>query len=135
MKGTRIISFSSKGNPDEGYLHIIDGGFLPFDMKRIFYTMDTPEDVNRGGHAHHETEMVLVAIKGSIIVKTITIDGMQESFILEHPAEGLYLPKLCWHEMSYSKDAVQLVICSTVYNEKDYIRDWQQFLSLLPRHE
>jgi dTDP-4-dehydrorhamnose 3,5-epimerase-like enzyme len=134
MKRTRLITFPSKGHRDEGYLHIIEQGYLPFEMKRVFYTMDTPEEVTRGGHAHHETEMVLVAIKGTVIVKTITIDGMQESFILEHPAEGLYLPKLCWHEMSYSKDAVQLVICSTSYNEQDYIRDWQQFKSLLPEH-
>ncbi|MBK9105096.1 MAG: FdtA/QdtA family cupin domain-containing protein [Saprospiraceae bacterium] len=134
MKEAHIITFPSKGHRDEGFLHIIEQGYLPFTMRRIFYTMDTPAEVTRGGHAHHETEMVLIAVQGTISVRTITIDGLSSTFTLQHPAEGLYLPKLCWHEMNYSKDAVQMVICNTAYHEQDYIRDWAQFKSLLPSH-
>ena len=134
MTGTRIISFKSKGRSEEGYLHIIERDAIPFEIKRVFYSMDTPLDVTRGRHAHHETEMVLIAIQGKIEVKTITIDGDSKTFVLDNPGSGLYLPKLCWHEMKYHDKAVQLVVCSTDYHEEDYIRDWNQFSSLVKKH-
>lgn len=130
MKEAHLISFPAKGNKAEGHLHIVQQDILPFDIQRVFYTMDTPTGVTRGRHAHHETEMVLIAIKGVIEVRTITISGQDHTFMLTKATEGLYLPKLCWHEMKYSTDAVQLVICNTLYNEADYIRDWHQFTTL-----
>lgn len=130
MKEAHLISFPAKGNTTEGHLLIVPQEILPFEIMRVFYTMDTPMGVTRGRHAHHETEMVLIAIKGVIEVRTITIGGQDHTFMLTNATEGLYLPKLCWHEMKYSADAVQLVICNTLYNEADYIRDWHQFTSL-----
>ncbi len=130
MSEVHLISFPAKGNTAEGHLHIVHQELLPFNIKRVFYTMDTPMGVTRGRHAHHETEMVLIAIKGVIEVRTITIDGLDNTFMLTNASEGLYLPKLCWHEMKYSTDAVQLVICNTLYSETDYIRDWHQFTTL-----
>lgn len=96
--------------------------------------MDTPTGVTRGRHAHYETEMVLIAVQGEIVVKTITIDGSTKTFVLNNASEGLYLPKLCWHEMNYDSHAVQLVVCSTAYREDDYIRDWNQFSTLVQQH-
>ena len=52
---------------------------------------------------------------------------IKEEFILEKPETGLFIPKLCWHTMQYSHNAVQLVLASTVYSESDYIRDYQKF--------
>ena len=134
MNGVRIIPFSKKGRPEEGYLHIIEKEGIPFEIKRVFYTMDTPLGVTRGRHAHHNTEMILVAIQGEIDVRTIAIDGSTQTFKLNNAAEGLYIPKLCWHEMNYDEHAVQLVVCSTPYREDDYIRDWNQFSSLVQQH-
>ncbi len=134
MKQPSLISFPTKGNPDEGHLHIVQHEALPFPIQRVFYTMDTPTEVTRGRHAHHETEMVLIAIKGTIEVRTITIDGDEQFFTLSEPSEGLYLPVLCWHEMNYSDGAVQLVLCNNSYNAADYIRDWQQFKTLQQHH-
>jgi dTDP-4-dehydrorhamnose 3,5-epimerase-like enzyme len=134
MKGVQIISLSRKGRVEEGFLHIIDNASIPFEIKRVFYTVDTPTGVTRGRHAHHETEMVLIAVQGEIIVKTVTVDGNTKTFVLNNASEGLYLPKLCWHEMNYKASAVQLVVCSTNYNEADYIRDWEQFSNLVQQH-
>lgn len=134
MKGVHIIPFSRKGRPEEGYLYIIEDEKIPFEIKRVFYTMDTPSGVTRGRHAHLETEMVLIAVQGEIVVKTITIDGDTKTFVLNNASEGLYLPRLCWHEMNYDEHAVQLVVCSTMYREDDYIRDWNQFSTLMQEH-
>ena len=70
---------------------------IPFDIKRVFWSYHTPDNVVRGRHAHHETEMVLIAALGRIVVNTEMPDGQLNVFSLESPNQGLYLPKYCWH--------------------------------------
>jgi dTDP-4-dehydrorhamnose 3,5-epimerase-like enzyme len=127
MKQPLLISLQTKGNTDEGFLHIVHPAALTFQMQRVFYTMDTPAGITRGRHAHHQTEMVLIAVKGNIEVRTVMITGEENIYRLHDPSTGLYIPNLCWHEMNYSDGAIQLVICNTPYSESDYIRDWNQF--------
>lgn len=135
IESPRIVHFQKIGNSNEGYLTISNSQDITgFEVKRVFWNYGTPEEVSRGRHAHYETEMVLVAITGEIIVSTITIDGQKLEFALSDPNQGLFLPKLCWHEMHYSHNAVQLVLCSTSYNESDYIRSKDTFESLVKEH-
>lgn len=128
----KLIQFQKIGKPTEGFLSICSETIhLPFDIKRSFWSYQTPVAVTRGRHAHHETEMVLVALKGEIEVRTVCCQGKEAAFHLDDQNTGVYLPKLCWHEMFYSEDAIQLVLCSTLYNEKDYIRDFDEFKRLI----
>ena len=130
----RLIQFNSNGEISEGFLHIADiATHVPFEIKRVFWTVDTPTNVVRGRHAHYHTEMVLVAIRGNIDVTTISKSGVEEVFSLKTSNVGLYLPKMCWHEMKYDDGAVQLVLASTFYDEKDYIRDKTEFIHILQR--
>ena len=57
-------------------------------------------------------------------------DGkVRETVRLESPTKGLLIEGLIWREMSkFSSDCVLLVIASELYNEDDYIRDYQEFL-------
>lgn len=124
----KIIEFPKIGKPIEGYISIAEAQKdIEFEIKRLFWTYYTPESIIRGRHAHHETEMVLIAAAGRIIVNTETIDGKKDTFYLESPASGLYLPKLCWHTMQYTHNTVQIVLASTLYDEKDYVRDYETF--------
>jgi hypothetical protein len=133
MKTPYLISFKKIGNPSEGYISIFQNGpDMPFEIKRTFWTYFTPEEVIRGRHAHHETEMILIASAGRIIVNTEMPGGIKDSFVLEKPDTGLYLPKFCWHTMQYSHNAVQLVLASSEYNEKDYIRSYEDFKMIQP---
>ena len=68
-----------------------------------------------------------IAAAGSITVKTELIDGSIQEFILDKPDKGLFIPKMCWHTMQYSHNAVQIVIASSLYDEKDYIRSYDNF--------
>lgn len=123
-----IITFKRNGDSSLGYISIAEeNSQIPFEIKRIFWTYYTPEDVIRGKHAHYETEMVLIAAAGSITVKTELIDGSIQEFILDKPDKGLFIPKMCWHTMQYSHNAVQIVIASSLYDEKDYIRSYDNF--------
>lgn len=125
------ITLKKIGKPAEGYISIGEAqSEIPFEIKRIFWTYYTPEEVVRGRHAHYETEMVLIASAGRIVVNTEMPDGSLNVFVLDKPDVGVYLPKLCWHTMQYSHNSVQLVIASTVYNESDYIRSYEDFKKL-----
>ncbi len=123
-----MIEFPRIGAPDIGYISVAENAkLIPFKVQRIFWTYFTPESIVRGRHAHHKTEQVLIAVTGRIIVTIELPDGTIETFVLEKPNFGVYIPPNCWHTMQYSHTAVQMVLASTPYEEKDYIRDHNQF--------
>ena len=123
-----LIDFPKLGEPGIGYISVTENAKLvPFALERIFWTYYTPESIVRGRHAHHVTEQVLIAAAGRIIVTTEHADGTIQTFRLEDPNVGLYVPPHVWHTMQYSHSAVQLVLASVPYNEADYIRDYEEF--------
>ena len=128
MPDPHLIQFPKLGAPEIGYISVMEQQLLlPFEVQRIFWTYYTPESIVRGRHAHHATEQVLVAAAGRITVTTELADGTIESFRLEDPHVGLYVPPHAWHTMQYSHSAVQLVLASAGYREEDYIRDYDEF--------
>lgn len=104
---------------------------IPFEIKRVYYMYDTAEGVVRGCHAHRKLEQILICIHGSCKIK---LDNGKEKKIvpLERPYEGLYVGNSMWREMyDFSPDAVLMVLASEVYDESDYIRDYQEFLDYI----
>ena len=123
-----LIEFPKLGNSEIGYISVAEQQqYVPFEVKRVFWTYYTPESIVRGRHAHHATGQVLVAVAGRIIVTTELADGTIQTFRLEDPHMGLYVPPNAWHTMQYSHSAVQLVFASAEYNEADYIRRYEDF--------
>ena len=58
----------------------------------------------------------------------------KKKVFLEKPYEGLYVPNNMWREMyDFSEDAVLMCLASEVYNEEDYIRDYDEFLKFVSR--
>ncbi len=126
-----LITFQKVGKPIEGYISIAEfDQVIPFEVKRVFWTYYTPEQIVRGRHAHFQTQQVLIAVAGRIIVNTETPQGEKDQFVLEHPQHGVYIPPNAWHTMQYSHNAVQMVFASTNYEESDYIRDYESFKQL-----
>lgn len=101
---------------------------IPFQIKRVYYMYDTAEGVVRGRHAHKSLEQILVCIHGSCKIKLD--NGREEKVVLlEKPYEGLYVASYMWREMfGFSKDAVLMVMASALYDEADYIRDYDEFV-------
>lgn len=123
-----IINFPKIGDSIQGYISIAENENLPFKVERIYWTYFTPENVIRGGHAHYELQQILVAVAGTIIINIELMDGTSTQYILDKPNQGLYIPKMTWRTMQYSHNAVQMCIASMVYEEEDYIRDYETFL-------
>lgn len=130
IKEPTIINFPKIGNPSLGYISLAEKETLPFEVKRIYWTYFTPEDVERGGHSHIELQQILVAMAGTITVKTEMPDGVKRVFILDSPNKGLLIPKLCWRELKYTHNAVQMCIASIEYDEQDYIRCYEEFKNI-----
>jgi hypothetical protein len=127
-----IIDFPKLGNSSLGYISPAEKDTLPFEVKRIYWTYYTPEDVERGGHSHINLQQILVAVCGIITIQTEMPGGIKNTFILDTPCKGLLIPKLCWREMKYTHNAVQMCIASIEYNENDYIRNYEDFKALKP---
>ncbi len=104
---------------------------IPFRIKRVYYMYDTIPDVVRGKHAHKNLQQILVCIHGSCKIR---LDNGREKKVvaLEKPYEGLYVANDMWREMfDFSEDAVLLVFASELYDESDYIRDYDEFLKFV----
>ena len=104
---------------------------IPFKVKRVYYMYDTVPNVVRGHHAHKKLEQILICIHGQCKIK---LDNGKETKVvpLEKPYEGLYIANNIWREMyDFSHDAVLLVLASELYDEADYIRDYDEFLEFI----
>lgn len=101
---------------------------IPFRIKRVYYMYDTRADVTRGHHAHKSLQQILICIHGSCKIRLD--NGEEEKIVLlEKPYEGLYVSNAMWREMyDFSPDAVLMVLASELYNENDYIRNYDEFL-------
>lgn len=126
-----LIDFPKIGEPSLGYISVAEKTNLPFIPKRVYWTYFTPENIERGGHAHIELQQVLIAVSGSIKVEIETITGEKYNFNLNKPNLGLFIPKKVWRTMQYSHNAVQVCIASIEYLENDYIRDYKLFKKLI----
>jgi hypothetical protein len=105
------------------------GKHIPFDIKRFYFinNISDPSSI-RGRHAHKNLEQYIFSVQGAF---TLDLDDgqIQQSIRLDTPGHGIRLGKLLWHTMrDFTPDNVILVVASDLYNEDDYIRDYETFL-------
>ncbi|MEZ9345012.1 sugar 3,4-ketoisomerase [Vibrio cyclitrophicus] len=123
-----LISFKSIGDERGSLISLEQYSSIPFGIKRIYYIFDTLNGVSRGFHAHYNLEQVAICIKGSV---TFLIDDgeRKEHVTLSSPDVGLHIKGLKWREMhDFSEDCVLMVVASDLYDEADYIRDYDSFI-------
>lgn len=102
---------------------------IPFLIKRVYYLRDLKRDEPRGFHAHKALQQVAVCVAGSC---TFLLDDgyRREEVFLDDPSRGLLIGSMIWHEMrNFSSDCILMVLASEVYDEADYIREYNDFLS------
>ncbi len=101
---------------------------VPFGIARVYWTYDIPSGEYRGGHAHKTCEEMIVAVSGSF---NVTLDDGTErkTYHLNHPYQGLYVGTGVWRTLDdFSSGAVCLVLASHLFDEEDYIREYDEFL-------
>ena len=129
MDRPRIIELP-KFLDERGNLSFVENNTqIPFTIKRTYWLYDVPGGVNRGGHAEKNNEELIIAMSGSFDI--IVDDGEEaRTFTLNRSYYGLYIPKGAWREiLNFSTNAIALEFGSIPYDEKDYIRDYNDFLA------
>ena len=115
-----------------GNLTFIEGGrHIPFDIQRVYYLYDVPGGAERGGHAHKELHQLIVAMSGSFDV--VLDDGHNKKRIhLNRSYQGIYVCPMMWRELdNFSSGSVCMVLASNYYDESDYYRDYDEFISVV----
>lgn len=127
----KIVNFPKVTDVRGNLSFIEQNNQVPFEIRRVYYLYDVPVGATRGGHAHRELHQVIIALSGSFDV--VLDDGYRKrSFFLNRPHYGLYVPPRIWRELeNFSSNSVALSLVSEVYEEADYVRDYDTFKRLV----
>ena len=113
-----------------GVLTAIEGTRdIPFEIKRIFYMHHIVQD--RGGHAHRDTDQVVIAAAGSFSLEVF--DGKEtRRFDMNDPTQGLYIPRMIFISMThFAPGSVCLVIANSYYDMSRSFRSREDYLKFI----
>ncbi|MFK8079007.1 MAG: FdtA/QdtA family cupin domain-containing protein [Granulosicoccus sp.] len=130
MNNVSFVKAPNHGD-ERGTLIAFESGIdIPFEIKRVYCVYHTESGVSRGFHAHYNLKQVIVCVSGSCRFRVD--DGQTiEDHILCKPDKGLLVEGCIWREMhEFSDDCVLVVFASEHYEESDYIRNYDEFLSV-----
>lgn len=115
---------------DKGSLTALENHFsIPFSVKRVYYLYDVPYGADRGGHAHYSLQQYVIAASGSFTFVLDDGKNKREVF-LNSPRKALHIKPGIWREMKdFSSGSICLVLASEQYDESDYIRFYDDFLT------
>ncbi len=118
---------------ERGNLSFIEANrHIPFEMKRVYWLYDVPGGEKRGGHAYKTTHECIIALSGSFDIKVNNGDEWT-TYSLNRSYLGLYLPPMHFRMLdNFSTNSFCLVLSSNLYDEQDYLYDFEQFRSLKP---
>ncbi|MFK3977016.1 sugar 3,4-ketoisomerase [Shewanella vesiculosa] len=127
----KFIQFQSHGDNRGSLVSLEQNKNIPFDIKRVYYLFSTKNGVRRGFHAHKKLKQLAVVLKGSC--RFLLDDGIEKiELLLDNPSQGLYIESFIWREMfDFSEDCVLMVLADSIYDEEDYIRDYEEFKKIV----
>ena len=103
-----------------------------FEIKRVFtVTRNNENYYQRGRHAHKRDQQIVTCPYGSI--RFTVSDGVQnKTYIIDSPQKAVYVPRYIWTETDYlENNTVVTVYSSHPYDEKSYIRDYDEYLKII----
>lgn len=130
LDDVKIIELPKFTDPRGNLSFVEELNHIPFEIKRTYWIYDVPGGETRGGHAYKVNQEFIVSLSGAFDV--IVDDGTRKKkFTLNRSYYGLYVPAGLWREMeNFSTNSLALELSSIHYDEKDYIRDYEEFLKL-----
>jgi len=135
LNDCKIIELPKITDP-RGNLTFVEGGIhIPFDIKRAYYLYDVPGGSDRGAHGHKNLHQFVIAMSGSFDIVLDDGDRLRR-FHLNRSYYGLYVCPMMWRTLdNFSSGGVCMVLASEYYDEKDYIRDYEEFIKLAKKNE
>lgn len=128
MEGVKIIELPKILDPRGNLSFLESENHVPFEIKRTYWIYDVPGGETRGGHVFKEQKELIIVLSGSLDV--VVFDGHEEKkFALNRSYYGLYIPNGLWRHMeNFATNTLALVVSSTSFNEKDYIREKDEYI-------
>jgi len=129
IEDARLINLPRHAG-DDGELVVAETAVqVPFRIERMF-VLAASAGAKRGRHAHRLCSQLMVCVSGAVSV--ICEDGSKEkAFTLDRRDLGLLVPPGIWNTVVFRQDgSVVAVLCDRPYEERYYIRDYAEFLSL-----
>ena len=129
IKNCHIIELPRINDPRGNLTFVEAQRHIQFDIKRVYYLYDVPGGSERGGHAHRALHQLIVAMSGSFDLHLD--DGISKKTIhLNRSYTGVYVCPMIWREIdNFSSGAVCMVLASSYYDEADYYRNRDEFVS------
>ncbi|MDT0295754.1 FdtA/QdtA family cupin domain-containing protein [Mesonia ostreae] len=130
MNKPEIIKLT-KITDERGNLTFLQNGIgLPFALKRLFWTYDLKTHEIRGGHAYRKQNELICVVSGSADIIITYKDEQREVFSLNQADKALFVPANFWrHIENFATNTVLLHFSDSSYNEGDYIRNMNKYLS------
>ncbi|RPH28137.1 WxcM-like domain-containing protein [Buttiauxella warmboldiae] len=124
-----FIPLQIHGDERGSLIALEESNNIPFAIKRVYYIFNTGKNIRRGLHAHKNLKQIAIAICGSC---DFLLDNGSErvEIKLDDPTKGLLIDSCIWREMyNFSEDCILMVLANAIYEEADYIRDYNTFLN------
>lgn len=129
IDGCKRIELPTVADPQGNLAFAEAETHVPFPIARVFYVYDIPVGSVRGGHAHLELEQAVFCLSGRLEMAVDDGEG-RRTHVLDDPRAGLYLPPMVWHDIGgFVPGTVYLALTSADFDEADYIRDYDDYLS------
>lgn len=129
MSLIKFIDFPDLGDNRGSLIPVESVKQVPFEIKRVYFLTNLSADLPRGFHAHKELDQVAMCVSGNC--RVLLDDGVKKEWVnLSSPTKALRIEPMIWHEMhGFSSDCVFMVFANEHYDEADYIRNYEDFLS------
>ena len=126
----KLLPLQTHGDERGSLIALEQDKNIPFEIKRVYYLFNTGSNIRRGFHAHKNLTQVVIAVRGSC--RFLLDDGTEKiTLLLDNPAQGLLIDSCIWREMyDFSEDCVLMVLANHLYDESDYLRNYDEFLNL-----
>lgn len=114
----------SRSQDQRGLLTFTD---LPFPINRMYTISKNTNGLTRGHHAHKKLQQLIFCLQGSF---TLTLKTPLDSYSFELTPEenALIIPGGYWRSLDHFKsNTICLVLASNMYDEDDYIRDFDDY--------
>jgi hypothetical protein len=136
MTSTNVFSsprrISFRQYHDNGVLTVYPQGAdgVPFPILRVFTIAGVSVNGSRGNHAHRRCNQVHACLVGRVDVKIKNgVADAVESLCAGGTA--LLIPPMLWSSFVFEGPSTVLaVFCDELYDEADYIRDWDEYVRL-----
>lgn len=130
LKEVKVLNLPKILDPRGNLSFVEEYKMIPFKIERLYWIYDVPGGEIRGSHAYKTNREFIVALSGSFDVVLHDSEDEQR-FSLNRSYYGLYVPQMIWRRIeNFSTNSLALVFSSTIYDETDYIRDFDTFCNM-----